>query len=227
MATPLELVLLIAILAVFSYFSYRKQSLDKEGIFIGNIVGIITFLIGGWATFVSILVFFVVAEFSTRVSRKALKEAHEKRTMANIFGNSGAALIGLILGSPIAFFGAVSAALADTLSSEIGMLSKAQPRLITSLKKVKPGDDGGVTVLGFGAAVLGAAIIAALYSLFTGHFLLFPAIAAAGFIGAFVDSLLGATLESRGMLNNMEVNFLASSCGAISAYALSLMTLFP
>lgn len=51
---------------------------------------------------------------------------------------------------------------ADTFSSELGILSKHSPRLLTSwnFRRVPPGTNGGITVLGTMAGFLGAAIIA-------------------------------------------------------------------
>ncbi|KAI9641965.1 hypothetical protein NHQ30_009834 [Ciborinia camelliae] len=50
---------------------------------------------------------------------------------------------------------------ADTFSSELGILSSAHPRLITSpsLRKVPPGTNGGVTVWGLVAGLLGSLVI--------------------------------------------------------------------
>lgn len=63
----------------------------------------------------------------------------------------------LIIGI-IANYAAVAA---DTFSSELGILSKAQPRLITSLglRKVPPGTNGGVTLLGLGAGLFGSVLM--------------------------------------------------------------------
>ncbi|KIW06799.1 uncharacterized protein PV09_02479 [Verruconis gallopava] len=55
-----------------------------------------------------------------------------------------------------------TAVAADTFSSELGILAKAQPRLITApWKKVAPGTNGGVTVTGILAGFLGSFIVAA------------------------------------------------------------------
>lgn len=50
---------------------------------------------------------------------------------------------------------------ADTFSSELGILSRSEPRLITSwrLRKVPRGTNGGVSLVGLGAGLLGSAVI--------------------------------------------------------------------
>lgn len=57
---------------------------------------------------------------------------------------------------------------ADTFSSELGILANGQPRLITSLtlRKVPRGTNGGVTLLGLGAGLLGSIIIVTAAALF-------------------------------------------------------------
>ena len=64
---------------------------------------------------------------------------------------------------PYGILASYAAVCADTFSSELGILSRSPPRLITSLtlRKVPPGTNGGVTVAGLGAGLLGSAIIAA------------------------------------------------------------------
>jgi uncharacterized protein (TIGR00297 family) len=111
--------------------------------------------------------------------------------------------------------------MSDTLSSEIGGVFD-RPRLITTLKPVEPGTDGGVTWQGELAGVLGAGIVALIaVALFDsvgsagGGVIL-----AAGVAGMTVDSLLGATIEG-GRLGNQSVNFLATLSGAVVGAGLS------
>ena len=55
-----------------------------------------------------------------------------------------------------------AAVAADTFSSELGILSKSKPRLLTSwsFRQVPPGTNGGVTTMGSMAGFLGAFTIA-------------------------------------------------------------------
>lgn len=216
----IELAIVIITLIFFSLLSFKKHSLTNRGIIFANIVGILVYRLGGISSFLVIVAFFAIAESCTRYARAKLRDAHEKRTTANIFGNSGAAVIALILGAQIAFYGAVAAALADTISSEIGMLSKSKPRLITNFKKVGIGTDGGVTLLGLVAGLIGALIISLLYFYLERNILIIWVLTIAGFAGSLIDSFLGAIFEREGRLNNMEVNFVASICGALIAYVL-------
>ncbi|TMW59121.1 hypothetical protein Poli38472_007266 [Pythium oligandrum] len=100
-----------------------------------------------------------------------------------------------------AYIGHYACCAADTWASELGVLSTHDPVLITSFKRVPPGTNGGVSLLGTAASTAGGAFIGLLYylvSLLTGgaQLQVVPFGAVAGLIGSLLDSLLGATLQS-------------------------------
>ena len=218
MALPMEVLVLFVSLALFSIVSYKKKLLNFEGVLIANIVGIAIFLLADYDLtyfFVAVL-FFIVAEAGTLYSKKK-KSKHEVRTVGNIFGNSGTAILALAFGFHFGFFAAFASALADTLSSEIGLLSKKKPILITTFKEVPKGTDGGVTALGMAAAFVGAGIIATVHFALFGNIFQFFVLIFSGVFGSLVDSFFGAVFERQGKLNNAEVNFLGSLGGTVLA----------
>jgi len=129
----------------------------------------------------------------------------------------------LLLAMPLA---ALAEAAADTVSSEIGQVLGGRPRMITNLRAVEPGSDGAVSVAGTVAGLVAAAIVAGAGSwALRGDFTLFKLSCAGAVFGLFFDSLLGATLEKKGWLNNDAVNFLSTA--SASAFALLLLAYLP
>ncbi|MAG21938.1 MAG: hypothetical protein CL943_01350 [Candidatus Diapherotrites archaeon] len=222
MSYYLEIALLLTALAFFSIVSVKKKSLDWAGVLIANVVGLSIFYFGGLQFFFIAVLFFIVAEGGTRFAASKKPVPHGRRTIGNIFGNSGVAVIALLLGYPIAFFGAMAAALADTLSSELGMLSPTKPVLITTLEQVPVGTNGGITGLGMWSALAGSLVIATIHFVLYQNFYIFMVLVLAGFFGSAVDSFFGAVFERKKLFGNTEVNFLGSSAGALLAYVLWL-----
>lgn len=119
---------------------------------------------------------------------------------------------------------ALAEAAADTVSSEIGQVLGGRPRMITTLRSAAPGTDGAISAVGTLAGVLAAAIVAGAGSwALRGDWRLFTLSCAGAIFGLIFDSLLGATMERKGWLNNDAVNFL-STAGA-AGFALLLLTL--
>jgi uncharacterized protein (TIGR00297 family) len=116
---------------------------------------------------------------------------------------------------------ALAEAAADTASSEIGQVLGGRPRMIISFRSVDPGRDGAISLAGSLAGVVAAVVIAyaGMWAL-GGGWSLFTVSCAGAIFGLFFDSLLGATLEERGLLNNDTVNFLSTASAAGFALAL-------
>jgi uncharacterized membrane protein len=83
-----------------------------------------------------------------------------------------------------------------------------------------------ISLAGTLAGVVAAAIVAAAGTLaLQGGPAVFWIGCAGGVFGLLFDSLLGATLEQRGWLNNDAVNFL--STGSAAAFAVTLLAFLP
>ena len=157
-----------------------------------------------------------------------------RRGYKNVYSNSLAPLALAILygvyGHDVfmfAFIASVATANGDTLASEIGETSRSKPRLITTLKETEPGVDGGVTPLGEMASLAGSLIIG-LLATGMGMVGISGIIVAAlgGFLGTNFDSLMGATLQNRGVLSNNGVNLAATVFGALIGGGLWFMLQF-
>ncbi len=208
----------------FSVLTFVKRTFSLNGIIFGNFVGLLVFLLGGIQSFFVLVVFFVLGEFATVYSRSKTKVKHETRNSFNVFGNTVAPLLFLFFGQTTSFFGGISAALSDTLSSEIGLLSKKKPMLITTFKEVKAGTNGGVSFLGTAVSFFGAIVCAGIYFLFFHNALLAFFVFVAGIVGSITDSLLGALFENKGKLDKTQVNFFATLSGALVVLILQALT---
>ncbi len=92
----------------------------------------------------------------------------------------------------------LSANFVDSLSSDIGVLSKTPPYDLFKRKKVEKGESGGMTPLGTFAAACGAIIFGVL-SVFIAYLppLYIPFACIFSFVGTLVDSFLGSTLQAK------------------------------
>lgn len=99
-----------------------------------------------------------------------------------------------------------AAVLADTLSSELGILARSPPRLITSWAVTPKGTNGGVTLAGLGAGAAGAAVVGVVAAVMLPGcegaawgvservwFVVFTTVI--GTAGSLLDSLIGAVFQ--------------------------------
>ncbi|MDO9536954.1 MAG: DUF92 domain-containing protein, partial [Thermoplasmata archaeon] len=106
----------------------------------------------------------------------------------------------------------------------IGVLAK-KTWLITNMKRVKAGIDGGVSIPGQAAAATAAIYTAVagvlIFNYFDGltlNWIHIVLIADIGFLGCQLDSVLGATLETQGYLSKLTNNLTSISAGVIVAW---------
>jgi uncharacterized protein (TIGR00297 family) len=121
--------------------------------------------------------------------------------------------------SPIiaaAGLGALASATADTWATEIGMSSRATPRIVFTRRAVSPGTSGGITLPGTVGGIAGAMLIALGALLFGAAPGVALAVVAGGAAGMLADSAAGAWLqaERRCMACNVSTEQTVHRCGA-------------
>lgn len=233
---PIQPIIAILFSAAIAIRSFRRKSLDLSGAFAGFAVLTIHFGVG-YRYGAMLLAFFLTSSKLTKFGeeKKRLVDADFKeggqRNWKQVLFNSGiSAVLALILWRLTGWqdkcldskesslitsliggiIGHYSCCNGDTWSSELGILSDSQPRLITTFKPVRKGTNGGVTKTGLLAATAAGGVIGLTFVLI-GFFttkcasdvalkqlLVIPLSAVAGLCGSLIDSLLGATLQYSG-----------------------------
>ncbi|XP_068525292.1 transmembrane protein 19 isoform X1 [Anas acuta] len=218
----------------------KKKSLDHSGALGGLVVGFIL-TVANYSFFTSLLVFFVTSSKLTKWKKDIKKRIDSEykeggqRNWLQVFCNGGVptelAILYMIESGPgeipidfskqytaswmcLSLLGALACSAGDTWASEIGsVMSKSQPRLITTWEKVPVGTNGGITLVGLLSSLLGGMAVGTAYFITQLIFVSdldvsapqWPIVvfgAAAGLLGSIVDSYLGATMQYSGFDKN-------------------------
>jgi uncharacterized protein (TIGR00297 family) len=170
-----------AVTAVCAVLARLVGALTTDGAVAGAVVGACVSAGFGLQGLAVLGTFFVVGTLATRIGWKTKKargtaEAGEgRRDWKRVVGKGGVAAacalmywLTLQLGIThpnmwdwaLAFTGALAAAVADTLGTEIGTLASSPPRALPSLRRVPVGTPGAVSAAGTTGAAAGATVIA-------------------------------------------------------------------
>ena len=220
--TLLSLLLGFGLSVIIAALAYWRGSLSRSGALGALLVGTLIFGLGGWVWGVALAVFFVSSSLLSHYKERqkaAVAEKFEKghrRDFGQALANGGlGALIALLSAVVPAetvppalwfylFVGVMATVTADTWATELGTLSVAPPRLITSGRVVEVGTSGGVSVLGTGVSLAGGLLIGLTVALLGPLAGLLPWSAApllaaigalSGTAGSLLDSLMGATVQ--------------------------------
>jgi uncharacterized protein (TIGR00297 family) len=215
---------------------WRAGSVTVAGAVVGALIGIVVFAFAGWTGWVLLFSSFLVATVSTRLGLKrksvlGIAEARGgRRGPANAIANTGLAAFAAVLavisphrdGALLVMVTALVAGASDTVASEIGQAWGTRTYLFPTFTGVRPGTPGAVSLEGTGAGLVSALALSALalqLGLITGNGLWYATAGAT--VGAFIESSLGATLESSGTLDNHTLNFINTALSAACAVALA------
>ncbi len=203
------------VVLAFALSAILLNTLDGRGFLASAIVGFAVIYGGGLQWFVIVAVFFTTGVAFTLYKysyKRKIGGAQGKggaRNWPHILANGGFASVVALwnLAAPgtaldALFLGAISTSAADTVATELGLLSDSRPRLMTHPSRiVPPGTSGGVSFLGFVGAVL-ASLIIGLMAIALGVLphpdIVLPLCVVGGLFGAVVDSLIGAAVQRKG-----------------------------
>jgi len=213
---------------VISAASYFARFLSGSGAIATFLFAVPIFGLGGWRFTVPVLTFFISSSLLSRFNgdgKKNLSDLFAKsirRDAGQVLANGGVPTLLVILWYMqsderyyLAYLGSLSAVAADTWSTELGVLSRKQPRLITNLVRVTRGTSGAISPLGVSAGLLGSILIfvSAIWWLrgtqldATSMWVVLFAVVLSGLIGNLGDSVLGATLQAQ---------YRCDSCGKVT-----------
>lgn len=216
-----QLLLGLILSAAVGVLGYWRWALTVSGLAGAVLIGTLIFGFGGWIWGLLLITFFVsssMLSYYRRADKEGVAEKFAKgsrRDLGQVLANGGiGALLAVtfaVQADPLlfaAYLGVIGAVNADTWATELGVLSRVPPRLITSAKEVSPGTSGGVTRLGLWASVAGALLIGTVATALTQirsvlngagwelKAVSFSLLAVAGGLaGSLFDSLLGATVQ--------------------------------
>lgn len=198
--------------SIFAFVGVKIKGLSVSGGFAAMIIGSIIYIFGGFLWAIVLIFFFVSSSlfsffFKEKKQFAELKYAKgSKRDAQQVIANGGLGAIFSIFAFIFpeqlwpwwGFLTAIATVTADTWATEIGVLSKRSPVSIRNFKNVEKGTSGGISSLGLISAFMGAFAIS-LFDLFSIHDRITPmpliVIAILGWIGALIDSWLGATVQ--------------------------------
>jgi uncharacterized protein (TIGR00297 family) len=212
---------------VFTLLAFRLRAVDVSGAAAGAASSFVLYFSLGRGGFLTLFTVFVIAWATTKFGYDRKRElglaerVHGRNAwqiLANLSAAAGFGMAAWTLNQPefaLASVAALAEAAADTACSEIGQVIGRHAYLIVHFRRVRVGTDGAISAAGTVAGVVAALVVAYVAfktRLLPHHWIL--AVAGAGVIGTFIDSLLGATLQRARLLNNNAVNFLSTAAAA-------------
>lgn len=190
--------------------SWRAGLLTGSGAVATFWLAVPVFGFGGWMWTAPMVTFFLLSSLLSKVGRRVkaqydlMFEKGDRRDWAQVVANGGIAgglmVLFTISGDSdlyLYYCIALAAATADTWATELGTLSKGQPRLVTTFRKVAAGTSGGVTVIGLLGAFTGALVIAMVGWLWAGDAQMILWVTLSGVVGSLMDSFLGTTVQAQ------------------------------
>jgi uncharacterized protein (TIGR00297 family) len=215
------------------FISVKTRKLTLSAAIAGGIIGLIIFVGAGYTGIAMLSAFFIFGTAATVWKRKEkqqsklAKDQSTERKANQVLANAGISVITGILICVIPAWAelfrlmmaaSLASAMADTLSSELGMFYGQRFYNVITLKSDRRGLDGVISLEGTLIGIAGSILIAAIYAIGFGWKITGLFVVIAGTIGNLSDSVLGALLERKHYISNDMVNFLNTFIAALTVW---------
>ena len=180
--------------------AYLKRALTMQALILAVSFSTLITYFGGLTSFIILVVVFL-GSIITKLFHKNKKS--NKRKLIQIISNVGIGVLSLIIYKftsndlyLLIYASVMAESLADTLASDIGVLSKSEPINILTFKKGERGLSGNISFLGLTSALIGSLLIGTIYYIGMDKSITsFIIIILSGFLGSLIDSILGASIQ--------------------------------
>ena len=203
----------LVLASLLAAVALRGRALTRSGLALAWVLAAVIAFCGGITAFLALSAVFLFTVLAGRLAKtdggSVGERLHAKsgprdavQIFCNVFTGALMLLLRALTGMDCflwAYGGAMAASLADSLASELGVMSKAAPRDILTGKVAEKGLSGAVSLLGLAMSFLGAAIVAGICAFLwdEGSVLMFLSMTAAGVLAALADSALGSALQAK------------------------------
>ena len=207
-----DIIVSVILAALLIFVTLKKKAFTPAAAITAGTILIIAGICGSYAAIVIVLaaygIVFAVDMVLGKRTEKITGEINRKtgtRDVVQVLANGLAATVALIIGKLmnsdvgiVVYAAALTECLADSLASDVGVLSKNDPIDICRMKRIKRGMSGGVSLLGTLSALCGSVIMTLIAFAFWGISAKYViALTAIPMLGILIDSALGSLVQAK------------------------------
>ena len=202
----------VILAAAVAFVTIKKKAFTVPAALSACAMLIIAAVCSGWSGVVIVLAAYftiftvdmIVGDRSEKVTKSINQRSGARgivQVIANALAATIAAVFSFILKKPelmLVYAAALTECLADSLASDVGVLSRKDPVDICRMRRIKRGMSGGVSLLGTLSAFAGCILMLLVSWIFFGMSVkLVVAIIVIPMVGILIDSVLGSLVQAK------------------------------
>ena len=197
--------------AITAFLTVKAKALTLAAALEAVVIILFSCLFGGWFGLVFLLTAYLTIALAdhflkdrTKSIFNSINKKSGPRDFIQVAANGLPATVCILLYALtdhraflVAFAAALTEALADSIASDVGVLSKKEPVSICRFRRIPKGLSGGVSLLGSLSSLAATVFCGAIYFLFFRSWQEAIAVVLLGNLGCLIDSILGDLLQEK------------------------------